>query len=86
MDWVILNHWWVGFVPGLSFFAIMLIFDLLNRRAAKRTDIWLARHNHMSNLQAACNSGETSLEYHAMRCTWCGNFHPEDDEDCPEKS
>lgn len=70
----------------LLFGVPMLVMEVLYRRSLRRSDLWYARFQHRKHLASACAAGETSLEWHAMRCTRCGNFHPEDDDECPELS
>lgn len=65
------------------FFVTMVTMEILVRRAVKRTDNWAQKFRHRKVLEAASRGGEESLEFHAMQCTRCGGFHPEDDEDCP---
>lgn len=63
--------------------AAFWIMQIAYERAINRKFAW---YSHRVNLAKACAAGETSLEFRAMQCTWCGNFHPQDDDDCPERA
>jgi hypothetical protein len=46
----------------------------------------IEQSRHRRLLSAAAFSGDTSVEYWAMCCAWCGQFHSWDEEECMRHS
>jgi hypothetical protein len=46
----------------------------------------IERYRHRGLLSATAFSGDTSVEYWAMCCAWCGQFHSWDEEECMRRS
>jgi hypothetical protein len=69
--WIIAGTW-IIIIIGVA-------LHITYQRQINRAHDW---YEHRKRLRLACAAGESSLEWHTMRCTICGNFHPGDDGDC----
>jgi hypothetical protein len=74
---------WIADVAVCTVIALCAAFWILQFAYERQVRRANERFAHRANLRKAAAAGESSLEYQTMRCTFCGGFHVEDDEDCP---
>lgn len=72
-----------GWLIGAAIFSPIWVLEIIHRRRLSRISRFMALRRNLAEARA---QGEGGILFHAMQCTICGGFHPEDDDDCPNRA